>query len=88
MGEMVERVAKRMCRRFNTDGILPSGTSDNLSRWVDDQVEAEWQDWVDDARAAIAEMREPTEAMYVAGGMVEGEAPDIWQAMIDEALKD
>jgi hypothetical protein len=38
------------------------------------------------ARAAIESMREPTEAMYEAGGMAEGEAPDLWRAMIDAAL--
>ena len=50
--------------------------------------------WDEIARAAIAAMREPTEAMksvegvhwgyscHVCGGLKEG-----WQAMIDEALK-
>lgn len=51
------------------------------------------------ARAAIAAMREPTEAMVAAGDipeivncsggcMAEGANPDlVWHAMIDEALK-
>jgi hypothetical protein len=42
-----------------------------------------------DARAAIAAMREPTEAMINAGDRTDHdvEAATVWQAMIDEALK-
>lgn len=42
------------------------------------------------ARAAMAAMREPTEAMVNAGGEIENSnrvAVEIWQSMIDEALK-
>ena len=49
------------------------------------------------ARAAIAAMREPTEAMKQKGGdldngygmeITEALAEEVWQAMIDEALHD
>lgn len=41
------------------------------------------------ARVAIEAMREPTEAMLIAGhgaNLCEN-APEVWEAMIDEALK-
>lgn len=54
-----------------------------------------WQEYISDARAAIAAMREPTEAMkncsdeihwgyscHVCGGLKDG-----WYAMIDATLK-
>ena len=41
--------------------------------------------WIDDARAAIAAMREPTEAML--GPPWNYGRLEIWQAMIDEALQ-
>jgi hypothetical protein len=59
-----------------------------------------WRDHVDEARAAIAAMREPTADMLRAGrynlghdeegrpiSLEDGEVDEIWQTMIDEALK-
>jgi len=47
-----------------------------------------WDEWIDEARAAIEAMREPTEAMINAGDRTDHdvEATMVWRAMIDEAL--
>jgi hypothetical protein len=74
--EMVEAVAKAIVGRMDTS--------------------YSWQEAVEVARAAIAAMREPTEAMEVAAEDVvlsrpasqKHAAATVWQAMIDEALKD
>lgn len=50
--------------------------------------------WIQAARAAIAAMREPTDAMWDAGSDVYADPyedwteTDIWRSMIDEALKE
>ena len=83
MSEMVERVAGAIMRAY-------------FSRPVEEQtvLNVSVPDQEDLARAAIAAMREPTDAMksvegihwgygcHVCGGVKEG-----WQAMIDEALR-
>jgi hypothetical protein len=59
----------------------------------------DWTAWVDDARAIIVAMREPTEAMVEAGELtltepidaqglpIECDEAAIWKAMIDAAGK-
>jgi hypothetical protein len=77
MNEMIERVARVICALHTTNGA----DRDRL-------VDRDWEDWVLDARAAIAAMRAPTEAMMqvpVAGFVDAGE---YWDAMIDAALKE
>jgi hypothetical protein len=78
MSEMVEKVAKAMHR---VDALIqPSWES----------LEGEQEDYREYARAAIAAMREPTEAMIRAmcGSDVLAEnAKRDWQSAIDEALK-
>ena len=82
MSEMVERVAKNICRR-------------RQERWgytetVPDYVESHWQECMPDARAAIEAMRLPTEPMIKEGWrLLQGNLrPDeIFPYMIDEALK-
>jgi|AmaraimetFIIA100_FD_contig_41_5707065_length_408_multi_3_in_0_out_0_1 hypothetical protein len=49
-------------------------------------VEDTWRGYMAETRAAIAAMREPTEAMAHAGDQHAGR--DAWQAMIDAALKE
>ena len=80
--EMVERVA----RAIHSKGIYPP----ELRTWEDAE------DWLknlarDEARAAIEEMRRPTDAMIVAGVHSAGEwtcsGVPVWEAMIDEALR-
>jgi len=75
---MVERVARAL-RRSHTITDYGRGTSS------DDGWEAEQ----DAARANIAAMREPSEAMMAAGDqwMIHGRANgSMWKAMIDAAL--
>ena len=82
MSEMVERIAIAVCE---ADGCLWSEATD-LDKGL----------YRDTARAAIAAMREPTDAMIGQGygyaisyedeGVVESPS-EVWRAMIDEALK-
>jgi len=47
--------------------------------------------FMDDARAAIAAMREPTEEMVdqcMDAGHMRGDAEEIWERMIDAALEE
>jgi hypothetical protein len=80
--EMVERVAQRLLKYLEEDSF---GHKDNLSSITVDGV----IDLRDLASEAIAEMREPTEAMVEAGrkGMERNEFRDGWSAAIDEAQR-
>lgn len=75
--DMVERVAK----------ALHAG-SDSPTEWFDYETDREY--WRDQARAAIAAMREPTEAMCAAAEATGDHwyFDDSWAAMIDAALKE
>ncbi len=92
---MVERVARAICAATNIamegvtevvldnpDFVIPA------HKRTDGKALPRWQLYVPKARAAIAAMREPTEAMIDATGSDWGsQLEDNWQAMIDEALK-
>jgi hypothetical protein len=86
MSEMIEQVAKAMwdVRRAhaNKDGIF-------LEFWGDGTV-PKANGIMEEARAAINAMREPTEVMQKAAREQTGQQSyaDVWRAMIDEALKD
>ena len=87
MSEMVERVARAICKA--------KGQNPDDPRWIrypgPTYEGIAWHAHEDSARAAIAAMREPIEAMInsahdrIAG---EGEIADVWCAMIDEALRE
>lgn len=84
MSEMIERVARALCK---ADGCDPDHESP-------DQIDAGiklWTRYVRDARAAIEAMREPTEAMSEAvkplGLCRTEDAAEIYRAMIDAALR-
>lgn len=108
MNDVVERVARAIANQLG-DGF------DNAHRdkphWVQtrgesggryrDINEPRQNDYLDAARAAIEEIREPTEAMVIIGGRIaaglssgraiqpyEDDAANIWSAMIDAALAD
>ena len=79
MSEMVERVAKELARVRQA------------ANWGE-LAEKGREFWRKDARAAIAAMREPTEAMLsppvAQRSWWEDMTPlTVWQAMIDEALE-
>lgn len=92
MSEMVERVARAVCKANGTD-------PDN-----DDFPPCDWRNYVPEANAAIAAMREPTGAMIDAGAnsygvptpaigslplsVLNGQPSKAWKTMIDEALRD
>jgi hypothetical protein len=72
--EMVERVTRAM------SAADPMGP----------EYPVQLQFYIPMARAAIAAMREPTEDMKAVGASqmrTYNESDDVWQAMIDEALK-
>jgi hypothetical protein len=85
MSEMIEKVAKAMwdARRghANNSGVF-------LEFWGDGSIPKK-NGILDEARAAIAAMREPTEMMLWAGNEQLDCAGELrcWQAMIDEALR-
>jgi hypothetical protein len=91
MSEMVERVARAIHKTYHADTMdgLSGGSVD--AAW-DRLAEFDCQDeWRAAARAVIAAMREPTEAMiegtnYPNTTWDSGDA-DVWRAMIDAALK-
>jgi hypothetical protein len=74
MSEMVERVARAIAKR---QGEIMLG-ADPATQTADPRALA---------RAAIAAMREPTEAMKAVTSENTWHAVQDWQAMIDEALK-
>lgn len=87
MSEMIERVAKAIWEKHRA--MLLGEEWEELDRFTTERYRGY-------ASAAIAAMREPTEAMEIAG---HGTAIDVdgtthmvsakacWQAMVDEALK-
>ena len=78
MSEMIERVARALAI---ADGMHPEAVSNG-----EDAVPV-WTLYVDDARAAIEAMREPTDVMVDAGYAVTvDDETEVWQAMIDAAL--
>lgn len=100
MNPMIERVARAL---WNADShgapadypvaVLKPG------REKSERFERGWMSRVDEARAAIAEMREPTDAMVEEGAdacrsydgfKVQGTdaSSDCWTRMIDEALEE
>jgi len=77
MSEMIERVARAICRlRFYEGGLTP----------IEQLIDESWPQHVEQVRVAIAAMRVPTEPMMnVTGHPVHAKYD--WMAMIDEALK-
>lgn len=87
--EMVERVARRLCKDCGVDpervdggswdgGALPMGIP-------------AWECWEGEARAAIEAMREPTQEMHEAAADFHRfrlSTPAEYRHMIDAALKD
>ena len=90
MTEMVERGALAVRTVINDPEVMEkllilrkASTSEHVENWMSEQV----------ARAVIAAMREPTEAMYDAVSATgkmwrETNSTEIWRTMIDGALKD
>jgi hypothetical protein len=79
MSEMIERVARVLYERS-----VASLTWDNIHA-------ASQESWRDLARAALEELRNPTEAMIEASnrewdGRMSHRSAGAWQAMIDAAL--
>lgn len=83
--DMVERVARALCREQH---IQRYGSEMWREGELDQKVEGYWRHHIIGARAAIAAMREPTEAMI--GAANRNNHPrdiDTWKTMVDEALK-
>lgn len=89
--EMVERVARAIASKLETN---PDEMIEDMSCVGSHPA---WTEYEESARAAIEAMREPTEAMRDAGGVVAGSRRDdpdcptaeaVWSAMISAALKE
>lgn len=90
--EMVERVARHLCDDDNDMVYAADDFPPAASGYPEAPV---WTLYVDEARALIGLMREPTPAMVSAGESTtcdHGEsncgARNAWEAMIDAALAD
>jgi hypothetical protein len=79
--DLVERVARAICTANGVDPDIEH--ADKFG-----EILVNWMNFEPQARAAIAAMREPTEAMIKAGTAHGGQTNTdvIWQAMIDAAL--
>jgi hypothetical protein len=104
MSEIVERVARRIAmaqltRQYvDLDYLAGKKTDSPNLLGAAIEIDSIWHTFVPEARAAIAAMRQPTDAMcaavddfdvywgYNADGRP-GSRTAVWQAMIDEALK-
>jgi hypothetical protein len=80
--DMIERVARAICRSRNEDPDGPLGLRGPVFNGP------YWMYYVQDARAAIEAMREPTPSMIDAAYEWTTDSPiHIWNDMIDAALK-
>jgi len=98
MNEMIEKVARVIALWVGYMGVLdtmPSGDPGDSRNeaWI----ERQFRPFLPAAQAVIEGMREPIKKMEAAGGIKqdcswetddEATVTEIWQAMIDEALKD
>ncbi len=102
MNEMVERVARVICASVGDDPdaigdtpVCPMCGHDSQMA-VRDHAFPRWVAYIDQARAAIAALRVPTDAMTLAGAASYGkqdwfyvlEAAGVWQAMIAAILEE
>ena len=102
MTEMIERVARAICA---AEGIDPDARrrsaaairmmmSDGREWDNSEDLGAEWEEWVPQARAAIEAMREPTPGMrwpmsYAAWHSGSGQdIANVWRSGVDAALKE
>ena len=84
---MVERVARAICKN--------RGWNPDVSNIAANRFGMRWQAFEAEAREYIAALREPTEAMCIAGDVAQsawedryngGNARKAWEAMLDSAL--
>jgi hypothetical protein len=93
MGEMVERVIAAVMADLKDQLGGKKMHDPNAPTWTDWSADGNSIDVERCVRAAIAAMREPTDAMEDAGFREIGEpvreenAAAVWRAMIDEALE-
>mgnify|MGYP001568894675 CR=1 FL=1 len=93
MNEMVEKVAKGLCRlRVENNEKYRHDTQKHSKEFIDRAIEAGYHNFLDEARAAIEAMKEPTEEMCDNAHLMESLAAstckDVWEDMIEAALKD
>ena len=71
----VERIARVIA------GQQLSANADGVEQSAADSVDMEWEAHVDDAYAILGTLREPDEAMAIAGD------PEIWERMVVAAIE-
>ena len=91
MSEMIERVARAICEANGRDpDELCADYMMEKDRVAAGNPAREWEIWEDDARAAIAAMNPPTEAMVHQGWSRSGSSKErvrtIYAVMVEEGL--
>lgn len=77
MSEMIERVARAMAWEAIIESLELSGVMAFNPEWIEKQVDEDWPMYRRHARAAIAAMREPTDAMLGAGYSVRADSDNL-----------
>lgn len=94
MTTMVERMARAIAANHGVDpDMLGPGQRhvadiDGIPTIVSDHRGPLWKMWVSDAIAALRAMREPAESMCEAAENAWVSEIWVWQAMIDQAIKE
>ncbi len=100
MSEVVERIARALAwRHFDRRAWTGACPKTERTQWL---VNHYWTNFTEDASAALEAIREPTEAMIERGSQITVAAdfdttgayrlvgtvsPDVWRAMVGEALR-
>lgn len=90
----IERAARALAREHWDVQDLHGGTNKSSSQWVDER----WRDYLPNARAVIAAIRDPSDEMIADGkdrmnvdpelGHHEATPESIWSTMIDALLEE
>ncbi|WP_206518562.1 hypothetical protein [Stakelama tenebrarum] len=83
----IERVARVICAEaHSSNGSKPKGGA-AIAAAVSGHIDATWEQEVERATAVLKTLREPTAEMVAAGDAVDGNAAEVWSAMIAKALE-
>lgn len=97
-GPIIERIARRLCILDGKEPDTESAMSDTLTT-PEAKLTPAWKTYESQAREILTDIREPTELMVAAGqrrkeedtnqwnGRCYVDPADIWQEMIDTALR-
>lgn len=81
----IERIARVICAEAHHDEAKGGAA---IAAAVSGQIDAEWSEEIDRARAVLRTLREPSPAMVEAGNAAGGDAAAIWSAMVRAAIEE